>query len=259
MFCFVHIDIKPAQSTMKLQLIVILTSIAAVYVLPVVAYPCANTEYVCPPTRECRSRVQRCTHSDNCTYPNNDDMCLYNIFGKGAYAIRVGYINLDNRGYMPRSLVHRFVQYRGFTYEYGLDDFGIKTLDLADPKYKYFHGFSSRTYKTVGYSYCNYEEVLKFASTWNDRKYNILFNNCIHFANVVVRFLTSNLCRGKKGKKFKRSLLKRRYAVKKSHILTETCANCTDHLFPVTQSQAMDKTVHITSNCIILIHIINFH
>ncbi len=58
-----------------------------------ILYHCRIAEHYCPPTYECRPRKQRCTESDNCTYPNNDDMC-YSNGSKKSYAVSVGYAPL---------------------------------------------------------------------------------------------------------------------------------------------------------------------
>ncbi len=77
---------------------------------------CSEAEYYCPPTYECRPREQRCTESDNCTYPNNDDMCFSDGSNK-SFAVRVGYLPIY-KVFGKSVISHPFIRYRGFTYEY---------------------------------------------------------------------------------------------------------------------------------------------
>ncbi len=91
---------------------------------------CSIAEHYCPPTYECRPREQRCTESDNCTYPNND-MCFSNG-SKKSYPVSVGYAPLI-KVIGINVISHRFIQYRGFTYEYF--PAGVEKLDIATHYY----------------------------------------------------------------------------------------------------------------------------
>ncbi len=157
---------------------------------------CSIAEYYCPPTYECRLRELRCTPNDNCTYPNNDDMCFSKGVGEAAYyAVIVGYVPyLQICSTTVAS--HQFVQYRGYTYEFGPR--GVDVLDIADPSYKYVSGRNVNRFRIVGFSSCTYEEVAIFTRFWNNQSYHLLFNNCIAFAKSMVRFLMSDKCQGRK-------------------------------------------------------------
>ncbi len=161
-------------------------------------FHCSIAEYYCPPTYECRPREQRCTESDSCTYPNNDDMC-FSDGSKDSYAVRVGYAPLiEVLGINVIS--HRFIQYKGFTYEYF--PAGVEKLDIVDPlKYPYRNDRGVRKFRTVGYSSCTYEDVATITAIWDNKSYDLISNNCISFSKAMVRFLMSDKCEGRKKKK----------------------------------------------------------
>ncbi len=94
-----------------------------------ILYHCSIAEYYCPPTYECRPREQRCTESDNCTYPNNDDMC-FSDGSKKSFAVRVGYLPII-KVFGKSVISHPFIQYRGFRYEYFPT--GVKKMDIVEP------------------------------------------------------------------------------------------------------------------------------
>ncbi len=151
---------------------------------------CSKAEYECPPTYECRPREQRCTESDNCTYPNNDDMC-YSDGSKKSFAVRVGYVPLI-KVFGKSVFSHPYIEYRGFTYEYFVT--GVQTFDFAVIFYPY-------EVRTVGYSSCTYEDVATFTAIWDKQSYNSISHNCILFSEAMVRFLMSDKCEGRKKKK----------------------------------------------------------
>ncbi len=154
---------------------------------------CSEAEYYCPPTYECRPREQRCTESDNCTYPNNDDMCFSDGSNK-SFAVRVGYLPIY-KVFGKSVISHPFIRYRGFTYEYFHR--GVKKWDSTDIG----SDWRFRNAGTVGYSSCTYEEVATITAIWDKTSYNSISHNCISFSEVMVRFLMSDKCEGRKKKK----------------------------------------------------------
>ncbi len=161
-------------------------------------FDCSKAEYYCPPTYECRPREQRCTESDNCTYPNNDDMC-FSDGSKKSFEVRVGYLPIFK--VLGKSVIsHPFIQYRGFTYEYYVT--GVKKLDIVDPlRYSYQNYLGVRKVRTVGYSSCTYEDVATITAIWENKSYGLISPNCISFSEAMVRFLMSDKCEGRKKKK----------------------------------------------------------
>ncbi len=154
-------------------------------------FVCSKAEYYCPPTYECRPREQRCTENDNCTYPNNDDMC-FSDGSKKSFAVRVGYVPLIK--VFGKSLIsHPFIEYRGFTYEYLPT--GVEIVEL------YRDDWRHRTIRTVGYSSCTYADVATFTAIWDKKSFNSISHNCILFSKAMVRFLMSDKCEGRKKKK----------------------------------------------------------
>ncbi len=160
-----------------------------------ILFNCSKAEYYCPPTYECRPREQRCTESDNCTYPNNDDMC-FSDGSKKSYAVRVGYARFI-RVFGINLISHRFVQYRGFTYEYLRT--GVEILDIVNPfLYRYRNDRGVSKFRTVGYSSCTYEDVDTITAIWDQKSYDLISDNCISFSEAMVRFLMSDKCEGRR-------------------------------------------------------------
>lgn len=233
----------------KKQLVVLVTFITVVYSLRLSTLgeqSCNVTEYTCPPTYECKPREQRCTINDNCTYPDGDNKCLSHVFYEGAYAVRVGYVPvMKTLLEKPFPLRHRFVQYRGFSYEYS-PRYRVNILDVADPLYKYRFQSLVERYRRVGYSHCSYEEVALFTEFWNSRRYDLLFNNCIHFSNALIQFLIRDSCQRKRpmhGQFWKRSVSK-----EINDIVLDMSVHCPQvrmPLIPEASSQANDKLIKL--------------
>ena len=91
-------------------------------------------------------------------------------------------------------LEHQFIEYRGFTYEFG-ESYGVQILDTADPLYKYKNGkeLNSNGIEYVGTSYCTWQDATKFVDGWN-KKYRLLTHNCQHFADGLKEYLTTGVC-----------------------------------------------------------------
>ena len=143
-----------------------------------------STGYYCPIDRSCHyPGSNRCTSAQNCT---SLDDC--NQESNGRYLIHIGHAKLY--GSKKRTLFeHRFVIYRGYTYEFG-------GSYVADPEYKYYNGrhHNSNGITTDGSSY---EDAVEFTNSWTE-KYNVFTNNCQHFAMVI--FLESSSCNEVQGK-----------------------------------------------------------
>ncbi len=159
-----------------------------------ILFNCSKAEYYCLPTYECRPREQRCTESDNCTYPNNDDMC-FSDGSKKSFAVRVGYVPLI-KVFGKSVISHPYIEYRGFRYEYFIT--GVAAWDIVD-LYEYDWGLGK--VRTAGYSSCTYEDVATITAIWDKNSYNSISHNCISFSEAMVRFLMSDKCEGRKKKK----------------------------------------------------------
>ncbi len=163
-----------------------------------------NKYYVCPsggvcqipaPNDRCRPRSQRCTANDNCALQNNEDMCFSDPVNPGAYTVREGHVLLGIFGSKRTFFEHRFIQYRGFTYEFG-SSYSVQILDVTDPCYKYKNNkdINSNGIQNVGSSYCTWEEASILPKMWKKKKYNLVIRNCKHFSAALKKYLTTGTC-----------------------------------------------------------------
>lgn len=150
-------------------------------------YCSTDSQCKSPRSTRCTPAQQPCTALDQVTNLNTATSCNY-VAGRG-YEIRVGHAKLGISGSKKTLLEHRFVIYRGFTYEFG-GSYNTQVLDIADPQYKYLNGRSlnSNGITSDGFSSCSYSQAQLFVTAWTGR-YNVFTNNCQHFADAMVRFL----------------------------------------------------------------------
>ena len=157
---------------------------------------CGDERFYCPVDGQCKSRLQRCIpNSNSCVQPLSGIEENCDELSNGRYNIRLGRIPLfkRKRGYdtTHHEGKHHFISYRGFVYEFGCK-YDIQILDLNDPDFKYIDE-SAATYENIGDSLCTYEETLQFTEQWK-RQYNLVFNNCQHFADLLCRYLQRAKC-----------------------------------------------------------------
>ena len=162
-----------------------------------------NLNFYCPyadPNNRCKPRRQRCTGNTICINPNTrkEEGCL-ETSNPREYYVLLGHAKLSDSSSKKRSLQdiyeHRFVTFRGFTYEFGAS-YGVQVLDIADPKYKYKDGehLNNKGIEQFGRSYCNWEDANKVVDGWKDKKYNLFKNNCQHFADAMTDILIYGPC-----------------------------------------------------------------
>ena len=153
-----------------------------------------NTNYYCPADTMCKPRSQRCTNNEMCDYGGNaNDRCFKTT--SGTYKIQLGHAELVGSSGSKRNLLeHRFIQYRGFTYEFG-SSYGIQILDVNDPMYKYRNNqnINSGGITIEGNSYCTWEDASMFVEQYDDN-YNVLLNNCHDFVDGLLEMLTTTSC-----------------------------------------------------------------
>ena len=157
-----------------------------------------NRNFYCPLDGACKPREQRCTGSNVCPYPSaTAEQDCYPTASPGQYQIRLGHAQLFG-GFGSRkrqyALEHQFVLFRGLTYEFG-KSYGVQILDTIDPLYKYKDGrdLTSDGIERVGSSYCTWQDATRFADSW-DTRYSLSSNNCQHFADKLIEFLTNDQC-----------------------------------------------------------------
>ena len=140
---------------------------------------------------KCKPRYQRCVSSDVCA---DEDGCGQTS-NDGEYTINLGHSELGCFGFKRTILEHRFVTYRGFTYEFG-KNYGVQTLDINDPDYKYINGrwLNSGGIEVTGTSYCTQDDADLIAQSWSNKKYNLFTRNCQHFAKAMITALTETSC-----------------------------------------------------------------
>ena len=96
-----------------------------------------DVNFYCREQSQCLPREQRCTGAaTTCSTANQD---CYPTSTSGQYSVRLGHANLGLFGSKKTILEHRFIVYRGFTYEFG-KSYQVQILDIADPDYKYING-----------------------------------------------------------------------------------------------------------------------
>lgn len=167
---------------------------------------CGTEGFYCPTesntTDRCKPREQRCAGeygSEGGTCPGNgeeeeEEEGCFQSSSEGEYEIRLGHSKLGCFGFKKTILEHRFVTYRGFTYEFG--SYSVQILDINDPDYKYINGryLNSGGIESVGTSYCTQEDADQFAESWRNKSYNLFIRNCQHFAKAMIVALTETSC-----------------------------------------------------------------
>ena len=163
---------------------------------------CDSKSYYCPSINLCSDRQLRCTTEETCNYtgyPSNH--CFRNLVYPGAYDIQLIHTKLTGslRPLRLFKLEHRFIQYRGFAYEFG-DTYHLQVHDVNDPLYKYGPNVLSWRYsrkgaKNVGFSYCDYTDIDYLVELWKNFHYSRIKNNCWHFSTALELFLTSGPCK----------------------------------------------------------------
>ena len=144
----------------------------------------------------CQPRSLRCTERNICLNPNTnmEEGCERNAVS-GKYAVYLGRSPLSDSSSSKRDLLeHRFIKYRGFTYEYGKSYF-VQILDINDPKYKYKNNKDVKgELELQGFSQCTWEDATTFCRLFNASEYNIATNNCQHFAKELLKTLLTGPC-----------------------------------------------------------------
>ncbi len=156
-------------------------------------YSCdSDTEFYC--TRAfnfdtCLPRTELCTGDSSATTCTQKtyDLCNYQSgkFNAYRYSSTLTSSTSSSRINVPR-IEHQFITYRGLMYEFGT--YGARIQDPSDPKYEYMTRVSyGETFVTS--SDCTYGEVKKFVDIWNDKRYNVLFQNCQDFVRGLGNYL----------------------------------------------------------------------
>ena len=191
---------------------------------------CSSNEYYCKDYRSCNARSSRCTNESTCINDNcncdSSGQCTFELWSfplypssgndsgllrkkrfsvseivdsavekikDGVNAAVNAVQKLIDRASDPR-LQHDFVTYFGYTWEYGC--YGLRVLDMNDPKYK-GQRTTVETLRRTGTSSCSYEELKSFVianneTIYSSANYNVLLGNCQDFAQSFVEYLLSN-------------------------------------------------------------------
>ena len=166
----------------------------------------------------CQPRSLRCTESNVCLNPNTnlEEGCKRDP-ENGGYAVYLGrspissssssseqgilgiFNNLFNI-FDKNEIEHRFITYRGFTYEFG-KGYGVQILDINDPQYKYKDGKDVKgPLEYQGPSQCTWENATEFCDMF-DTRYRLRKNNCKHFAEKLTKTLLKGPCATSKRKR----------------------------------------------------------
>ena len=153
---------------------------------------CGNEKFYCPTEEpECLDRTLRCTASTTQTCAK--DKC-FEASTPGAYTYykKRSLLSSSKRKRRSSELLHWFVEYRGFVYEFGA--YGFQELDVNDPKYKYRPGGKKIIYseERMGSSTCTRDQVLTFKDSWLRANYHLFKCNCQHFAKQLLEVLGEN-------------------------------------------------------------------
>ena len=162
---------------------------------------CGAQTFYCPTKNQCFDRSLRCTGSKVCVdFSGKEAKCFesstpgrYKYFKKKAPLPSSGSSSKRKRS-VSISPSHWFVEFRGFVYEFG-SSYGTHELDVNDPNYKYGPGGEKvLSEELVGSSSCTRDQVNSFVKRWLDAnpKYNLLSNNCQHFAKELLKELGIN-------------------------------------------------------------------
>ena len=197
---------------------------------------CGDADFLCPADNQCKQRQLRCIPNSNiCPSEGNCEES-----GNG-YRIRLGRMSLFSKKRLERN--HQFITYRGFAYEFGCR-YRVQILDVNDPNYKYKDGSDVR-YEEKGTSQCTYEQTLPFTKAWSKR-YNVLTNNCQHFAGKFAEYLTKASC-----------YPRQRNSGDLDAFAESMIANCTECCDPVTEPNSSSAIATAAfSSVIMLLHLI---
>ena len=160
-----------------------------------------ETIYWCPSERVCYRREIRCTEREVCRYEKNADGCFKDEwYHPRAHSVLIGRARLVSAkewsSWYSR-YEHQFLQYRGFTYEYGSK--GVYVRDINDKFFFYRRtnrdfSFIGEGLVIVGHSYCTHNEIREFATIWEMFPYQGFINNCKDFVDALKSFLTTGFC-----------------------------------------------------------------
>ena len=167
---------------------------------------CGTTNFYCPVDQMCKPRDQRCTGSNICL--NNagvEDKCECRADGKCAVYKGTSPLSSSSSSkrdlqlaclkYFYTSTDHNFIDFKGFTYEFG-SSYGKQVLDRNEPPSPYGYKYTSsntKSYTRVGYSDCTYEEAMVFVNDFYSR-YCLCTHNCQDFARGLQRWLVTDNC-----------------------------------------------------------------
>lgn len=174
---------------------------------------CGTTNFYCPVDQMCKPRSERCTASNVCLQDSTgvEDKC--DCRGDGKCAVYKGTspisssssskrslqqrgIGVSCVGFLFKSRDHEFIDFKGFTYEFG-ESYGKQILDRNEPLtpygYKYRRSSDIKSYTLVGYSSCTYEEANEYVNNFYSR-YCLCTNNCQDFARGLKRWLVNDNC-----------------------------------------------------------------
>lgn len=156
---------------------------------------CAYGMFYCPVDKKCKLNELRCEvlHQACNNEHGLEEKCFRSENVDGAYSVYLGHASpsVDNS-----SLDHQFIQYRGFTYEFG-PSYGVQILDVNDPDYKYknIHDITRNGIMLEGVSYCNWRDTTLFVNRWKSEDYPLFAANCNKFPIAMKHYLTQGLCR----------------------------------------------------------------
>ena len=168
-----------------------------------------NSKFYCQYRQPmCQPRSLRCTERNICPNPNTnmEEGCERNAVS-GKYAVYLGRSPLSDSSSSKRGIFeHRFITYRGFTYEFGRS-YLVQVLDINDPKYKYKDGQDVKgPLEHQGFSQCTWKDATTFCYLFDD-EYNWAFNNCQHFAKELLYTLLYGPCASSQRKRSEQTSL----------------------------------------------------
>jgi len=158
-----------------------------------------NEQYCCPSggkhCAQCSQRSLRCAN-ERCDYQSigGGNNCF--ATSGGSFELKLAHVKLfgsSSKRKRQYALEHQFIQYRGFTYEFG-KSYGVQILDVNDPDYKYINNQYIKRIDPAGTSQCSWEEATLFTDMWKKPDYRLLTRNCQHFAKALKIFLTESSC-----------------------------------------------------------------
>lgn len=160
---------------------------------------CGNEKFYIPTDTKCYDRNLRCTAEsgslDPCTGVEANCYACVNESGIVVYYYyrKESPITSRKKRSIFSRVLHWFVEYRGFVYEFG--NYGYQELDINDPNYKYGPGREKVVAENlVGTSSCRRKQVTGFIDKWlkANPNYYLFANNCQDFATALLRELGNN-------------------------------------------------------------------